>query len=85
MLLNCRRDDVEEVEEPKCIKRVFKADLLIDDPDTGDDDPDLLIKKKIDVLSWLLYDPAQRDEAIYQTNILVRTLVATEKFEAAKV
>ena len=32
-----RKDDVEELEEPKCIKRVFKADLLLDDPDVDED------------------------------------------------
>ena len=35
-----RKDDVEELEEPKCIKRVFKADLLLDDPDVDEDNED---------------------------------------------
>ena len=66
------------------VENVLALDSMIN-PDTGDEDLELLVKKKIDVLSWLLYDLSQRDEAIYQTNNLVRTLVASEKFDSAKV
>ena len=53
----------------RVVDNVLAQNALVN-PDTGDEDQDLLVKKKIDVLSWLLYDPAQRDEAIYQVGTI---------------
>lgn len=47
-------------------------------------DEDALVEKKIDVIAWLLYDPAQRDAAVRYTNALVRTLVARDRYDDAK-
>merc|ERR1711894_546287 len=50
----------------------------------GEEDMDLLIRRKIDAISWLIYENSQRDEAVYQVNALTRHLVAMEKFDFAK-
>jgi len=67
----------------RVVENVFALETLIN-PESGDEDLELLIKKKIDILTWLLFDKSQRDEAIYQTNALIRTLVASEKFHDAQ-
>ena len=43
-----------------------------------------LIARKIEAISWLLYDPKQMDEAVEKTNFLVRKLKATGKDESAQ-
>ena len=67
----------------RVVENVFALETLIN-PESGDEDLELLIKKKINILTWLLFDKSQRDEAIYQTNALIRTLVASEKFHDAQ-
>lgn len=39
---------------------------------------------KIDVIDWLLFDPAQRSEALKQSNAIMRKFLALKKHEAAK-
>lgn len=53
-------------------------DLAID---TGTTEEDRL---KIDVIDWLVFDPAQRAEALKQSNAIMRKFLATKKHEAAK-
>jgi len=52
----------------------------------GDDvrKDELIDRRKIDSISWLLYDKLQRAEAMYQANALTRSFVASEKYEFAK-
>ncbi|XP_068611124.1 nuclear pore complex protein Nup107 [Brachionichthys hirsutus] len=40
--------------------------------------------KKIDVIDWLLFDPAHRAEALKQSNAIMRTFLALQKHDAAK-
>lgn len=49
--------------------------------DTGTTEEDRL---KIDVIDWLVFDPAQRAEALKQGNAIMRKFLATKKHEAAK-
>ncbi|MEE6480515.1 hypothetical protein FKM82_012595 [Ascaphus truei] len=39
---------------------------------------------KIDVIDWLVFDPAQRAEALKQSNAIIRKFLASKKHEAAK-
>nr|XP_057934164.1 nuclear pore complex protein Nup107 isoform X2 [Doryrhamphus excisus] len=41
-------------------------------------------QKKIDVIDWLLFDPAHRAEALKQSNAIMRRFLALEKHDAAK-
>ncbi|XP_055482202.1 nuclear pore complex protein Nup107 isoform X1 [Psammomys obesus] len=49
--------------------------------DTGTTEEDRL---KIDVIDWLVFDPAQRAEALRQGNAIMRKFLASKKHEAAK-
>uniref|UniRef100_H0VCS9 Nuclear pore complex protein n=1 Tax=Cavia porcellus TaxID=10141 RepID=H0VCS9_CAVPO len=49
------------------------------DSDTTQED-----RVKIDVIDWLLFDPAQRSEALKQGNAIMRKFLALKKHEAAK-
>ncbi|XP_048789551.1 nuclear pore complex protein Nup107 isoform X2 [Lagopus muta] len=49
--------------------------------DTGTTEADRL---KIDVIDWLVFDPAQRAEALKQSNAIMRKFLASKKHEAAK-
>lgn len=40
--------------------------------------------KKIDVIDWLLFDPAHRAEALKQSNAIMRKFLALQKHDAAK-
>uniref|UniRef100_A0A8D0DUY7 Nuclear pore complex protein n=1 Tax=Salvator merianae TaxID=96440 RepID=A0A8D0DUY7_SALMN len=53
-------------------------DLAID---TGTTEEDRL---KIDVIDWLVFDPAQRAEALKQSNAIMRKFLASKKHDAAK-
>uniref|UniRef100_A0A8C4VN89 Nuclear pore complex protein n=1 Tax=Gopherus evgoodei TaxID=1825980 RepID=A0A8C4VN89_9SAUR len=48
---------------------------------TGTTEEDRL---KIDVIDWLVFDPAQRAEALKQSNAIMRNFLASKKHEAAK-
>jgi len=70
-----------------CIKsrivvNIFAMESMLNED--GEEDIDLLIRRKIDAISWLIYEKSQRDEAVYQANALTRHLVAMEKFDYAK-
>ncbi|XP_076849044.1 nuclear pore complex protein Nup107 [Brachyhypopomus gauderio] len=41
-------------------------------------------QQKIDVIDWLVFDPAQRAEALKQSNAIMRKFLASKKHEAAK-
>ncbi|KAM4747248.1 nuclear pore complex protein Nup107 [Rhinophrynus dorsalis] len=41
-------------------------------------------RAKIDVIDWLVFDPAQRAEALKQSNAIMRKFLASKKHEAAK-
>uniref|UniRef100_A0A3B3XHD7 Nuclear pore complex protein n=1 Tax=Poecilia mexicana TaxID=48701 RepID=A0A3B3XHD7_9TELE len=41
-------------------------------------------QKKIDVIDWLLFDPAHRAEALKQSNAIMRNFLALQKHDAAK-
>ncbi|XP_037551918.1 nuclear pore complex protein Nup107 [Nematolebias whitei] len=41
-------------------------------------------QKKIDIIDWLLFDPAHRAEALKQSNAIMRKFLALQKNEAAK-
>uniref|UniRef100_A0A669EP30 Nuclear pore complex protein n=1 Tax=Oreochromis niloticus TaxID=8128 RepID=A0A669EP30_ORENI len=41
-------------------------------------------QRKIDVIDWLLYDPAHRAEALKQSNAIMRKFLALQKHDAAK-
>ncbi|KAK3517955.1 hypothetical protein QTP70_028501, partial [Hemibagrus guttatus] len=41
-------------------------------------------RQKIDVIDWLVFDPAQRAEALKQSNAIMRKFLAAKKHEAAK-
>uniref|UniRef100_A0A3Q2CI85 Nuclear pore complex protein n=1 Tax=Cyprinodon variegatus TaxID=28743 RepID=A0A3Q2CI85_CYPVA len=41
-------------------------------------------QKKIDVIDWLLFDPAHRSEALKQSNAIMRRFLALQKHDAAK-
>ncbi|XP_013888337.1 nuclear pore complex protein Nup107 [Austrofundulus limnaeus] len=41
-------------------------------------------QKKIDVIEWLLFDPAHRAEALKQSNAIMRKFLALQKHDAAK-
>ncbi|XP_030071286.1 nuclear pore complex protein Nup107 [Microcaecilia unicolor] len=49
--------------------------------DSGTTEEDRL---KIDVIDWLVFDPAQRAEALKQSNAIIRKFLASKKHEAAK-
>ncbi|XP_067110338.1 nuclear pore complex protein Nup107 [Osmerus mordax] len=49
--------------------------------DTGTSPED---QRKIDVIDWLVFDPAQRAEALKQSNAIMRKFLASKKHEAAK-
>lgn len=49
--------------------------------DSGTNEED---RAKIDVIDWLVFDPAQRAEALKQSNAIMRTFLASKKHEAAK-
>ncbi|KAG8577949.1 hypothetical protein GDO81_010334 [Engystomops pustulosus] len=49
--------------------------------DSGTNEED---RAKIDVIDWLVFDPAQRAEAIKQSNAIMRTFLASKKHDAAK-
>ncbi|KAM6961709.1 nuclear pore complex protein Nup107 [Tautogolabrus adspersus] len=40
--------------------------------------------RKIDVIDWLLFDPAHRSEALKQSNAIMRNFLALQKHDAAK-
>ncbi|XP_037099637.1 nuclear pore complex protein Nup107 [Syngnathus acus] len=50
-------------------------------PETGTTKDD---EKKIDVIDWLLFEPAHRAEALKQSNAIMRRFLALEKHDAAK-
>ncbi|XP_053111980.1 nuclear pore complex protein Nup107 isoform X3 [Hemicordylus capensis] len=66
---NIRRKDASEFTH---------HDLAID---TGTTDEDRL---KIDVIDWLVFDPAQRAETLKQSNAIMRKFLASKKHEAAR-
>uniref|UniRef100_A0A8C6TSC4 Nuclear pore complex protein n=1 Tax=Neogobius melanostomus TaxID=47308 RepID=A0A8C6TSC4_9GOBI len=41
-------------------------------------------QKKIDIIDWLLFDPAHRAEALKQSNAITRKFLALQKHDAAK-
>nr|XP_055045739.1 nuclear pore complex protein Nup107 [Misgurnus anguillicaudatus] len=41
-------------------------------------------QQKIDVIDWLIFDPAQRAEALKQSNAIMRKFLASKKHDAAK-
>ncbi|XP_075065599.1 nuclear pore complex protein Nup107 [Mixophyes fleayi] len=41
-------------------------------------------RARIDVIDWLVFDPAQRAEALKQSNAIMRTFLESKKHEAAK-
>lgn len=41
-------------------------------------------QKKIDVIDWLLFDPAHRAEALKQSNAIMRKFLAVQKLDAVK-
>uniref|UniRef100_A0AAX7V457 Nuclear pore complex protein n=1 Tax=Astatotilapia calliptera TaxID=8154 RepID=A0AAX7V457_ASTCA len=41
-------------------------------------------QRKIDVIDWLLYDPAHRAESLKQSNAIMRNFLALQKHDAAK-
>lgn len=41
-------------------------------------------QKKIDIIDWLLFDPAHRAEALKQSNAIMRNFLALQKHDAAK-
>ncbi|KAK6299445.1 hypothetical protein J4Q44_G00294780 [Coregonus suidteri] len=41
-------------------------------------------QRKIDVIDWLVFDPAQRAEALKQSNAIMRKFLASKKHDAAK-
>ncbi|XP_063316813.1 nuclear pore complex protein Nup107 isoform X2 [Pelmatolapia mariae] len=41
-------------------------------------------QRKIDVIDWLLYDPAHRAESLKQSNAIMRKFLALQKHDAAK-
>ncbi|XP_056604579.1 nuclear pore complex protein Nup107 [Triplophysa dalaica] len=41
-------------------------------------------QQKIDVIDWLVFDPAQRAECLKQSNAIMRKFLASKKHEAAK-
>ncbi|XP_033471289.1 nuclear pore complex protein Nup107 [Epinephelus lanceolatus] len=49
--------------------------------ETGTSKEDL---RKIDVIDWLLFDPAHRAEALKQSNAIMRKFLALQKHDAAK-
>lgn len=49
--------------------------------DTGTTEED---RVKVDVIDWLVFDPAQRAEALKQGNAIMRKFLASKKHEAAK-
>ncbi|KAK5849388.1 hypothetical protein PBY51_009034 [Eleginops maclovinus] len=49
--------------------------------ETGTTKEDL---RKIDVIDWLLFDPAHRAESLKQSNAIMRKFLATQKHDAAK-
>ncbi|KAH0616667.1 hypothetical protein JD844_027958 [Phrynosoma platyrhinos] len=49
--------------------------------DTGTTEEDQL---KIDVIDWIVFDPAQRAEALKQSNAIMRKFLASKKHDAAK-
>ncbi|XP_018109458.1 nucleoporin 107kDa S homeolog isoform X3 [Xenopus laevis] len=49
--------------------------------DSGTSEED---RAKIDVIDWLVFDPAQRAEALKQSNAIMRKFLASKKHEAAK-
>uniref|UniRef100_T1DA21 Nuclear pore complex protein n=1 Tax=Crotalus horridus TaxID=35024 RepID=T1DA21_CROHD len=55
----------------------FHHDLAIEMGTTEDD------HLKIDVIDWLVFDPAQRAEALKQSNAIMRKFLASKKHEAA--
>jgi len=52
--------------------------------DDGEGKEEWIDKRKIDSISWLLYDKKQRSEAMYQANDLTRSLVESAKYDLAK-
>ncbi|XP_063783579.1 nuclear pore complex protein Nup107 isoform X2 [Pseudophryne corroboree] len=41
-------------------------------------------RARIDVIDWLVFDPAQRAEALKQSNAIIRTFLESKKHDAAK-
>jgi len=68
----------------RVVANIFAMEASDADAADEEEEEDVLVKRKIDSLTWLVYDKGQRDEAVYMTNRLIRRLVATDKFEAAK-
>ncbi|KAG8439653.1 hypothetical protein GDO86_005724 [Hymenochirus boettgeri] len=68
---NTRKKDVGE----------FTHHSLAPALDSGTSEED---RAKINVIDWLVYDPAQRSEALKQSNAIMRTFLASKKHEAAK-
>ena len=66
----------------KVVANIFNMESMVNED--GEEDVDLLIRRKIDSITWLIYENSQRDEAVYQVNALTRHLVAMEKFDYAK-
>ncbi|XP_041935960.1 nuclear pore complex protein Nup107 isoform X2 [Alosa sapidissima] len=53
-------------------------DVTLDAATTAED------RLKIDVIDWLIFDPAQRAEALKQSNAIMRKFLASKKHDAAK-
>jgi len=66
----------------RVVVNIFAMDSMMNED--GEEDVDLLVRRKIDSISWLIYEKSQRDEAVYQANALTRHLVAMEKFDYAR-
>ena len=66
----------------RVVENVFAIESMLNGD--GEEDEELLIRRKIDAISWLIYEPSQRDEAVYQANTLTRRLIAMDKFDYAR-
>lgn len=53
-------------------------DVALDTSTTAED------RQKIDVIDWLVFDPAQRAEALKQSNAIMRKFLVSKKHDAAK-
>lgn len=66
----------------RVVQNIFSLDICEDDDDVSNEQ--LIDRRKIDCIGWLLYDKLQLPEAMYQANALTRCFIASEKFESAK-
>ena len=66
----------------RVVENVFAIETMLNGD--GEEDEEMLIRRKIDAISWLIYEQSQRDEAVYQANTLTRRLIAMDKFDYAR-